>query len=166
MSTHTVAMTVNGQAVALKVVGHHTLLQVLRDQLGLKGAKDGCGEGDCGACTVLMDGAPVNACLVLAPQSDGAEIVTIEGLGTPEAMHPLQAAFVEEGGTQCGYCTPGIIISALALLNENPSPTEEEIRWALAGNLCRCTGYTKVIAAVQRAAAEMANKTEKETSEV
>ena len=158
MSTHTIAMTVNGQAVTLKVTAHHTLLQVLRDQLGLKGAKDGCGEGDCGACTVLMDGAPVNACLVLAPQADGAEIVTIEGLGTPEAMHPLQVAFVEEGGTQCGYCTPGIIISALALLNENPSPTEEEIRWALAGNLCRCTGYTKVIAAVQRAAAEMADK--------
>ncbi|UCC64207.1 MAG: (2Fe-2S)-binding protein [Anaerolineae bacterium] len=158
MSTHTIAMTVNGQAVALRVAAHHTLLQVLRDQLGLQGAKDGCGEGDCGACTVLMDGAPVNACLVLAPQADGAEIVTIEGLGTPEAMHPLQAAFVEEGGTQCGYCTPGIIISALALLNENPSPTEEEIRWALAGNLCRCTGYTKVITAVQRAADEMADK--------
>jgi carbon-monoxide dehydrogenase small subunit len=155
MSTHAITMTVNGRLVALKVAAHHTLLQVLRDQLGLTGTKDGCGEGDCGACTVLMDGAPVNSCLILAPQADGAEIVTIEGLGTTEAMHPLQAAFVEEGGTQCGYCTPGFIMAAAALLNQNPSPTEEEIRWALAGNICRCTGYTKIIAAVQRAAAEL-----------
>jgi aerobic-type carbon monoxide dehydrogenase small subunit (CoxS/CutS family) len=157
MSTHTIAMTVNGQPVELEVAAHHTLLQVLRDRLGLTGAKDGCSEGDCGACTVLLNGAPVNSCLVLAPQADGAEIVTIEGLGTAEAMHPLQAAFVEEGGTQCGYCTPGVILSAAALLAENPSPTETEIRRALAGNLCRCTGYTKIIAAVQRAAA-MARK--------
>ena len=131
------------------------LLQVLRDQLGLTGTKDGCSEGDCGACTVIVNGKPVNSCLVLAAQADGAEIVTIEGLGTAEAMHPLQAAFVEEGGTQCGYCTPGIIMSAAALLEKSPKPTEEEIRWALAGNLCRCTGYTKIIAAVQRAAAEL-----------
>lgn len=153
MSVHVITLTVNGRPVSLEVAAHHTLLQVLRDQLGLTGAKDGCSEGDCGACTVLLNGAAVNSCLILAPQADGADILTIEGLGTPEAMHPLQAAFVEEGGTQCGYCTPGVIMSALALLNENPQPTEEEIRWALAGNICRCTGYTKIIAAVQRAAA-------------
>lgn len=155
MSTHTIALMVNGKPVSLKVAGHHTLLQVLREQLGLTGTKDGCSEGDCGACTVIMNGKPVNSCLVLAAQAGGTEIVTIEGLGTAEAMHPLQAAFVEEGGTQCGYCTPGIIMSAAALLEKNPEPTEEEIRWALAGNLCRCTGYTKIIAAVQRAAAEL-----------
>jgi carbon-monoxide dehydrogenase small subunit len=155
MSTHTIALTVNGKPVSLKVAGHHTLLQVLRDQLGLTGTKDGCSEGDCGACTVIMNGKPVNSCLVLAAQADGAEIVTIEGLGTAEAMHSLQAAFVEEGGTQCGYCTPGIIMSAAALLEKNPEPTEEEIRRALVGNLCRCTGYTKIIAAVQRAAKEL-----------
>ncbi len=158
MSVHRITLTVNGQPVSLEVAAHHTLLQVLRDQLGLTGTKDGCSEGDCGACTVLVNGAAVNSCLLLAPQADGANILTIEGLGTPEAMHPLQAAFVEEGGTQCGYCTPGVIMSALALLNENPEPTEEEIRWALAGNICRCTGYTKIIAAVQRAAVEMAGR--------
>jgi len=160
MSVHVITMTVNGQPVSLEVAAHHTLLQVLRDQLGLTGTKDGCSEGDCGACTVLLNGAAVNSCLILAPQADGADILTIEGLGTPEAMHPLQAAFVEEGGTQCGYCTPGVIISALALLNENPQPTEKEIRWALAGNICRCTGYTKIIAAVKRAAAEMVGRLE------
>jgi carbon-monoxide dehydrogenase small subunit len=156
MSTHAITLTVNGRSISLEVAGHHTLLQVLRDQLGLTGTKDGCSEGDCGACTVLMDGAAVNACLVLAPQAHGAEVITIEGLGASEAMHPLQEAFVEEGGTQCGYFTPGLILSAAALLHDNPSPTDEEIRRALAGNLCRCTGYTKIIAAVRRAAAEMA----------
>lgn len=158
MSAHLITMRVNGEAVSLEVAAHHTLLQVLRDQLGLTGTKDGCSEGDCGACTVLMNGVPVNSCLVLAPQADGSDIVTIEGLGTTEAMHPLQAAFVEEGGTQCGYCTPGIIMSAVALLAKNPFPTEEEIRSALAGNICRCTGYTKIIAAIQRAAAVLAQK--------
>jgi carbon-monoxide dehydrogenase small subunit len=158
MSTHSITMTVNGRVVSLEVAAHHTLLQVLRDQLGLTGTKDGCSEGDCGACTVLMNGAPVNSCLVLAPQADGAEIITIEGLSTPETMHPLQTAFIEEGGTQCGYCTPGIIMSAAALLEKNPTPTEKEIRWALVGNICRCTGYTKIIAAVQRAAAEPTHK--------
>jgi len=151
-------MRVNGKSVSLEVAAHHTLLQVLRDQLGLTGTKDGCSEGDCGACTVIMNGAPVNSCLVLAPQADGAEIVTIEGLGTVGAMHPLQAAFVEEGGTQCGYCTPGIIMSAAALLEKNLEPTEEEVRWALTGNICRCTGYTKIIAAVQRAAEKLAQR--------
>ncbi|MFZ5915340.1 MAG: (2Fe-2S)-binding protein [Chloroflexota bacterium] len=156
MSSHTITLTVNGQSMCLEVAAHHTLLQVLRDQLGLTGAKDGCSEGDCGACTVLMNGAAVNACLVLAAQADGAAVLTIEGLGPAEAMHPLQRAFVEEGGTQCGYCTPGLILSAAALLQNNPSPTDEQIRQALAGNLCRCTGYNKIIAAVKRAAEELA----------
>ena len=156
MSQYTITLTVNGQRRTMTPGSQRALLQLLRDDLGLTGTKDGCSEGECGACTVLMDGKPVNACLVLAAQADGRDIVTIEGIGTREAPHPLQRAFVEEGAVQCGYCIPGAIMSAFALLQENPRPTDEEIRIAIAGNLCRCTGYTKIVAAVKRAAADTA----------
>ncbi len=157
MSTHTITLNVNGQPRTLTTPANRTLLQALRDDLGLTGVKDGCSEGECGACTVLLDGRPVNACLVLAAQADGCTVVTIEGLGTREHPHPLQTAFVEEGAVQCGYCIPGVIMSAYALLRENPQPTDEEIRTAIAGNLCRCTGYTKIVAAVKRAADALAS---------
>ncbi len=157
MSTHTITLNVNGQPRTLITPANRTLLQALRDDLGLTGVKDGCSEGECGACTVLLDGRPVNACLVLAAQADGCTVVTIEGLGTREHPHPLQTAFVEEGAVQCGYCIPGVIMSAYALLRENPQPTDEEIRTAIAGNLCRCTGYTKIVAAVKRAADALAS---------
>ncbi len=132
-----------------------TLLDFLRGELGLKGTKKGCDSGQCGACTVLMNGKTVDACLVLAIQADGREILTIEGLSSGGRLHPLQEAFVEEGAVQCGFCTPGMILSAKALLDEKKDPSEEEIREALSGNLCRCTGYVKIIKAVQKAAALM-----------
>ena len=152
MSKHTIRFTVNGQQRVLTTDANRTLLQALRDDLGLTGVKDGCSEGECGACTVIMDGKPVNSCLVLAAQADGSTILTIEGLGTREQPHPMQTAFVEEGAVQCGYCIPGVLISAYALLQEKPAPTDEEIRVAIAGNLCRCTGYTKIVTAVKKAA--------------
>ena len=155
MSTHTITLTVNGQQRTVTTVANRTLLQVLRDDMGFTGVKDGCSEGECGACTVLKDGKPVNSCLVLAAQADGSTIVTIEGLGTRDHPHPLQEAFVAEGAVQCGYCIPGVLMSAYALLQENTQPSDEEIRTAIAGNLCRCTGYTKIVAAVQKAAAQM-----------
>jgi carbon-monoxide dehydrogenase small subunit len=132
-----------------------TLLDFLREELGLKGTKKGCDSGQCGACTILMDGKTMNACLVLAIQADGKEIMTIEGLSSGGRLHPLQEAFVEEGAVQCGFCVPGMILSAKALLDEKKDPSEEEIREALSGNLCRCTGYVKIIKAVQKAAALM-----------
>ena len=132
-----------------------TLLAMLRDQLHLTGTKEGCSTGDCGACTVLMDGQPVTSCLVLGVEADGREIVTIEGLATDGKLHPIQDALVELGGLQCGFCTPGMVMSAVALLAANPNPTEQEIREAIAGNLCRCTGYGKIIAAIQKAAKAM-----------
>jgi len=161
MSQHQITFTVNDQPQTLTVAGHHTLLQVLRDQLGLTGVKDGCAEGDCGACTVLMNGEPVNACLVLAAQADGAEVVTIEGLSRNGVLHPVQRAFVEAGGVQCGFCTPGLIMATVAFLERwrqaghGVPPDEAAIREALAGNLCRCTGYSKIIQALQQAAIEM-----------
>ncbi len=155
MSRHTITLTVNGETHTLATPANRTLLQLLREDLGLTGTKDGCSEGECGACTVIMDGRPVNACLVLAPQADGRQIITIEGLGTREQPHPLQQAFVEDGAVQCGYCIPGIIMSSYALLQENAHPSEEEIRQAIAGNLCRCTGYTKIVAAVKTAASQV-----------
>ena len=132
-----------------------TLLEVLRQDLGLKGTKRGCDQGHCGACTVIMDGKAVNACMVLAVQADGKKIITIEGLSTGDRLHPLQEAFIEEGAVQCGFCTPGMILSAKALLDEAKQPSEEEIREALSGNLCRCTGYVKIIKAIQKAAQGM-----------
>jgi carbon-monoxide dehydrogenase small subunit len=132
-----------------------TLLDFLREELGMKGTKKGCGSGQCGACTIIMDGKIVNACLVLAIQADGKEILTIEGLSSGGRLHPLQEAFVEEGAVQCGFCVPGMILSAKALLDEKKDPSEEEIREALSGNLCRCTGYVKIIKAVQKAATLM-----------
>ncbi len=148
-----VRFTLNGQAVSRAVPAHRLLLDLLRDEIGLTGTKEGCGTGDCGACTVYLNGKPVNSCLVLSGELDGAEIVTIEGLRIGPELHPIQKAFLEDGGAQCGYCTPGMLMMAKALLDENPNPTEEEIRYALSGNLCRCTGYVKIIQAVKDAAA-------------
>lgn len=152
MATHSITVTVNGVREYLDVPSNMTLLQMLREKLALTGTKNGCSAGECGACMVLMDGEPVNSCMVLAVEADGAEIVTVEGLAHDDRLDVVQMAFVEEGGVQCGFCTPGMLISARALLNRNPRPTEEEIREALVGNLCRCTGYTRIVRAVQKAA--------------
>lgn len=151
-------LSVNGEPRYLVVDPYKTLLYMLREDLGLTGTKDGCREGECGACTVLLDDKPVNACLVLAGQLTGRDVVTIEGLSRNGQLHPLQRAFVESGAVQCGFCIPGSIMSAVALLNENQDPTEEEIRQALVGNLCRCTGYVKIVESVARAAKEMRNE--------
>jgi carbon-monoxide dehydrogenase small subunit len=147
-----IGFTVNGRRVEIKTDAQTRLLDLLREDLHLTGTKEGCGEGECGACTVLLDGRAVNSCLVLAPQVDGKEILTVEGLAHGETLHPIQRAYVEKGGVQCGFCTPGFILSTYALLKDNPSPTEEEILTALEGNLCRCTGYTKILEAVRYAA--------------
>jgi aerobic carbon-monoxide dehydrogenase small subunit len=153
--TQQIEITVNGAAHGLQVEPRKTLLAVLRDELHLTGTKEGCSTGDCGACTVLLDGRPVASCLMLAVEADGHEITTIEGLARDGVLHPVQQAFVERGGMQCGFCTPGMILSSVALLEENAEPTEAQIRRALAGNLCRCTGYDKIVQAVQAAARAM-----------
>ncbi|MEW6350321.1 MAG: (2Fe-2S)-binding protein [Thermodesulfobacteriota bacterium] len=153
-----VNLTVNGEPVEVAVESNRTLVQLLREDLGLTGTKHGCGLGDCGACTVLLDGKPVNSCLVLAVQARGREVFTIEGLAENGNLHPIQQAFVDRGAIQCGFCTPGMILSAKALLDENPKPTEREIRTAISGNLCRCTGYQKIVEAVQEASENMAGK--------
>ena len=150
-----VAITVNGDRRSVTVPAEMTLLGFLRDVLGLTGTKLGCDVGDCGACTVLVDGRAVNACLMLAAQADGREVLTIEGLATPESLHPIQQAFESNAALQCGFCGPGVVLSAMALLEENPAPTTQQIREALAGNLCRCTGYSKMIEAVHVAARAM-----------
>jgi len=149
---HRIRLTVNGEPYELSVPGYFTLLRLLREQLVLTGTKNGCEAGECGACAVLLNGEPVNACMVLAPEVDGADVVTIEGLAHDRQLDPLQEAFLETGATQCGFCTPGILINARALLNRNPDPSDPEIREALVGNLCRCTGYLRIIDAVRRAA--------------
>jgi len=151
-------LTVNKQPCRLSVPPHRTLLEVLREELGLTGTKEGCGLGECGACTVLMDGKAVNSCLVLAAEADGKEITTVEGLADGDKLHPIQQAFVDHGGLQCGFCTPGMILSAKALLDKNPHPTEEEIKQGIAGNLCRCTGYAKIIESIKAAAENTGGK--------
>ena len=148
-------LTVNNQPYRLSVLPWRTLLEVIREDLGLTGTKEGCGLGECGACTVLMDGRAVNSCLVLATEADGKQITTIEGLASGDKLHPIQQAFVDHGGLQCGFCTPGMIMLAKALLDENPTPTEEEIKQGIAGNLCRCTGYAKIIESIKAAAKNM-----------
>ena len=148
MKKRLIALRVNGDLHELAVLPHERLLDLIRDQLGLTGTKEGCGEGECGACTVLLNGRPVNACLILAPQADGAEVVTIEGLSQDGALSLLQATFVDLGAVQCGFCSPGMIMTAKALLDKNSDPTEGDVRDALAGNLCRCTGYQKIADAV------------------
>lgn len=144
-----IKITVNGKKYEMAVEPNQTLVEVLRKQLGLTGTKVGCEMGDCGTCTVIMDGKAVNACLVLAVQADGREILTIEGLARDEALHPLQESFVMEGAIQCGFCTPGMIMSAEALLTENPDPNEAQIREGISGVLCRCTGYSKIVQAIK-----------------
>jgi len=145
-----ITLQVNGERQRMRVAPDERLLDALRNQLHLTGVKEGCGIGECGACTVLVNWEAVCSCMVLAAQVDGAEIITIEGLADDSNLHPLQRAFVETGAVQCGYCTPGMILSAAALLHENPQPSDEEIREAIAGNLCRCTGYTQIIRAIRQ----------------
>lgn len=149
-------LKVNGRSEELLIDPHKTLLQVLREDLGLTGAKHGCGVGDCGSCTVLLDGEPVNSCLVLALQVEGREILTIEGLAQDGELHPVQDAFIDHGAIQCGFCTPGMILTGKALLDVNPTPNRKEIRQAISGNLCRCTGYQKIVEALEDAAERMA----------
>ena len=145
-------VTVNGQRYVREVASNQTLLRFLREELFLNSVKEGCDEGECGACTVLVDGHPVNSCLVLAAELDGKSVLTTEGLAQDARLHPIQEAFIEAGAVQCGYCTPGMVLTTIALLNVNPNPSEEEIRVALSGNLCRCTGYEKIVEAVRLSA--------------
>jgi aerobic-type carbon monoxide dehydrogenase small subunit (CoxS/CutS family) len=151
-----ITLNVNRVPYPLNVEPHRTLVSVLRGEVGLTGTKEGCDDCECGACMVLVDDRPVNSCSYLAVQADGREVTTVEGLGTAGEPHPLQRNIVAEGGVQCGFCTPGMLISATALLAARPQPSEEEIRIALGGNLCRCTGYQKIVRAVQRTAEELA----------
>ena len=151
-----VRITVNGDEYVRTVPTSMTLLQFVRDELDLTGTKEGCGKGECGACTVLLDGTPVNSCLVLAYQCTGRSVTTIEGLGRDGELHPVQEAFIRHGAVQCGFCTPGMIMSAIALLASNPLPTQAEIREAISGNLCRCTGYKAIVESIDDAARQMA----------
>jgi carbon-monoxide dehydrogenase small subunit len=150
MAFHRITLTINGEAELVDVPSNMTLLQMLREELALTGTKNGCAAGECGACTVMLNGEPVNSCMVLAAECDGASIVTVEGLADDGRLDPMQEVIIEQGGVQCGFCTPGILISARALLNRNPHPGDGEIREALVGNLCRCTGYLRIIEAVKR----------------
>lgn len=155
MKEKQISLTVNGEQYTKLVKSHKTLLQFIREDLYLTGTKEGCNEGECGACTILFDGRPLNSCLVLAVEADGHEILTVEGLAKEGILHPLQEAFIEVGAVQCGYCTPGMLLSAKAVLDANPNPTEEEIRTGIEGNLCRCAGYNRIIEAIQTAAEKM-----------
>ena len=149
---HLINLTVNGQKMTVEVESQRTLLELLRDQLSFTGVKEGCGDGECGACTVLMDGQPVRSCLILAVEAQNTEILTIEGLATGDGLHPLQQSFVKEGAVQCGFCTPGFILAAKALLDRHPHPTDQQIREAMGGHLCRCTGYETIFLAIKAAA--------------
>jgi len=161
MGVHSITVTVNGGRERLDVPSNMTLLQLLREKLAFTGTKNGCTAGECGACTILMNGEPVNSCMVLAVEADGAEIVTVEGLADDGQLTPMQEAFVKHNAVQCGFCTPGMLISAHALLKRNPHPTEEEIRLAMVGNLCRCTGYLRIIKAVQTASKRVSQSQDK-----
>jgi len=147
-----ITLHVNGKSYEVAIEPRQSLLQVLREELHLTGTKEGCSEGECGACTVLLDGKTVDSCLIFGLEVEGCRITTIEGLSSNDTLHPVQQAFVEHGGAQCGFCTPGMILAAKALLEQTPNPSEEEIRWGLSGNLCRCTGYVKIVETVQAAA--------------
>ena len=152
MALHKITVTINDELEHVVVPSNMTLMRMLRESLALTGTKNGCSAGECGACTVLLNGEPVNSCMVLAVESDGGVITTVEGLAQDNQLDPIQEAIIEVGGVQCGFCTPGILISSRALLNRNPNPNEEEIREALVGNLCRCTGYIRIVTAVKKAA--------------
>ena len=152
MDNYDIKLSVNGKEYQAQVDASTRLVDLLRNHLHLLGTKEGCGKGECGACTVLMNGKTVMSCLVLAVQANGADIITVEGLGGEDALHPLQQAFITHGAVQCGYCTPGMLLSAKYLLDNNPRPTREEIRRAISGNLCRCTGYVKIIEAIEAVA--------------
>ena len=152
-----ISFVLNGATVKTEVDAWETALSVIRDQLGLKGTKEGCGIGECGACTILVDGKPVDSCLMVAPQLDGRQVQTVEGLSRGEGLHPLQEAFLSCGSVQCGYCTPGMLMSAKALLEENPRPPRQDIVEALSGNLCRCTGYVQILEAIEAAVANVSN---------
>lgn len=154
MKKQLLTMTVNGNEIDVAVTPNTTLLEVLRDDLGFTGVKEGCSEGVCGACTVLMNGAPIRSCLTLALEAEGASVTTIEGLASRGKLHPVQQAFIDQGAVQCGFCTPGMILSSKALLDRSPHPTDEEIKTALAGNFCRCTGYKKILDAVRSVATQ------------
>jgi len=149
---HLINLTINGQKMTVEVESQRTLLELLRDQLSFTGVKEGCGDGECGACTVLMDGQPVRSCLILAVEAQNTEILTIEGLATGDGLHPLQQSFVKEGAVQCGFCTPGFILAAKALLDRHPHPTDQQIREAMGGHLCRCTGYETIFLAIKATA--------------
>ena len=155
MSSIHVTCTINGDQAEFLCRGDQSLLDALRDAVGLTGVKEGCATGDCGACSVILDGRLTCSCLVLAPEVDGADILTVEGMGGPDGLHPLQEAFLEGAALQCGVCTPGFLVAGKALLDRNPDPTEEEVRYAVAGNLCRCTGYDKIVRSILAAADEM-----------
>ena len=158
MNKQLITFSVNGEPCEIAVIPNRSLLDALRSEAGLTGTKKGCDVGECGSCTIIMNGKPVNACLVLAAEAQDSQITTIEGLQSADgALHPLQECFMQSGAAQCGFCTPGILVAAKALLDENPSPTTDEIRFAIAGNICRCTGYTKIIDAIS-AAAPVLNK--------
>ena len=152
MAFHEINLIINGVAEKVVVASNVTLMRMLRENLALTGTKNGCAAGECGACTVLLNGEPVNSCMVLAAECDGMKVITVEGLADDKQLDPLQEIIIQEGGVQCGFCTPGILVSARALLNRNPDPSEEDIREALVGNLCRCTGYVRIVESVRKAA--------------
>jgi len=153
-----VELMVNGESVKISIPSNERLLDTLRERLGLKSVKEGCGSGECGACTIILDGNPVCSCLMRTVQADGKSITTLEGIGKDGGLHPVQKAFMDAGAIQCGFCTPGMILTTVALLKKNPTPSDEEIKEALSGNICRCTGYVKIIEAVKMAAKHMEGK--------